>query len=217
MSRHLLFLVLVALVVVPFATADSFKIVNLDSPGMHNPVGYVYLLPCFSGCFGIPPFVSVEILPQEGGVKLNGLSILFNSSLKLSANNISPIAIGQYVANFTFGGPVTVGGETFTYSISNIHGGTLPNSFTSTGGDIIGFTITGVDTSQLLVANAQGNMWGVQLCASETHSCGQTTSFAFGHVVPEPGTLALAGTGVLALGFLMRRRKQWRAASIRCS
>lgn len=224
MRRYLLLLVFALVVVVPFASADSFKEVDFNSNtlGLSNPVGYVYLVPCFYQCLPPQSVIVAFLVGSDAGIKLNGLSFFFNSSLMLTASNISSIEIGPYFAsNFTFGGPVTVDGQTFTYSISNIHGGTLPNGYTSTGGtDILAFSISrqaGLDTSQLLVANAQGNMWGVQLCLGGTHSCGQTTGFAFGHVVPEPGTSALVGTGVLALVSLMRRRKQRRPASIRCS
>lgn len=223
MSRYLLLLVL--LVAVPFSSADSFKQVNLSSNtfGLSNPVGFVYLIPCFDGGCNIgPPSVLVEFfVGPDAGIKLNDLSIVFNSSLMLTGSNIGPITIGPYIAtNFTLGGPVIVAGQTFTYSISNINGGTLPNSYTSTGGtDVISFSITrpgGVETSQLLIPNAQGNMWGVKLCLGGTHNCGQTTGFAFGHVVPEPGSSALVGTGVLALVSLMCRKRR-RAARIRGS
>jgi hypothetical protein len=217
MSRYLLLLlILPSLVVVPFAAADSFKQVYLSSNtlGINNvngAIGYVYLNPCAYGGCHMHHGVDV-IIPccLDAGIKLDGLSFFFNSSLMLTASNISSIEIGPYFAsNFTFGGPVSVDGQTFTYSISNIHGGTLPSSYTSTGQNGIALLILGnqVDTSSLLVANAQGNMWGVQLCLGDTNTCGQTTGFAFGHVVPEPGTLALVGIGVLALGFVMRRGK----------
>ena len=184
---HLLFLLLVA-IAVPFATADTIQLNN----NTFGNIGFVTLTQQGGG-------VLVTLTANSGfSLKTQGGDVMFSTTMNLSAANISGIMINgvPYTGSFSFGGPVTRAGNTFTYDLTklNIHG--------ITSASTISFIISGVTVKEL------DGAWGTHFCVGAGTKCGVNTGFATGKgaTVPEPGTLSLLGTGLACLAGVFRRR-----------
>jgi hypothetical protein len=144
--------------------------------------------------------------------KLQGGDILFNTSATLTGSSITGLQISScpqnctvFTSNFSFGGPATRAGATFTYDLSNMLKGTLPKGYVSA--NTISFFISGVTLSQFESSPGQLLAWGVHFCTASGTNCGPFTGFASnGPTVPEPGTLSLLGTGLAGLAGVFRRR-----------
>src|SRR6266849_816986 len=167
---HLLFLLLVA-IAVPFATADTIQL-NQNNLGISGSIGFVTLTQQGGG-------VLVTLTANSGfSLKTQGGDVMFSTTMNLSAANISGIMINgvPYTGSFSFGGPVTRAGNTFTYDLTklNIHG--------ITSASTISFIISGVTVKEL------DGAWGTHFCVGAV--CGANTGFATGKgaTVPEPGT-----------------------------
>jgi hypothetical protein len=189
---HLLLILLLAVVAVPFAAADTIQLTNTNLAGVTN-IGSVTLASVSGG-------VMVTASANSGfSLKVAGGDILFSTNAMLTASNISQIMIdGQsYSGGFKLSGPATRGGfGPFTYDLTqlNLHG--VPTATT------ISFVVSGVTLQDL------GGAWGTHFACS-TGSCAGLTGFASSGpaaTVPEPGTLSLLGTGIIALAGFMRKR-----------
>jgi PEP-CTERM motif len=187
MSRfHILLMMLLLAIAVPFAAADTIQL-NFNNV----TVGTATLTHQSGG-------VMVTLSASSGfSFKLQGGDILFNSSVNLNASNISQIMINgaAFTGNFSFGGPATRMGQKFDFNLTqlNIHGVTSAKT--------ISFFISGVTVKDLTA-------FGVHFCTGDGPKCLNPTNFAFGTLtpVPEPGTLGLLGTGIVALAGVLRRR-----------
>jgi hypothetical protein len=191
----------------PSASATSCSGFNLSN----NNLGLSGSVGCVTVSNSGPNQVTVTITMNTGfSIKLNGGDVAFNgpSGLTLSDAGTISIEAGIFKGAFTklrenqnigdFG--------KFAFDNANIKG--QPGSIVSA--DVISFTLTasGLTASQF-------TSFAIHFCTASGTNCGPMTGFAQSGptTVPEPGTLALLGTGLLGLASL--RRTSWIIKRIR--
>ena len=195
-SLHLVLLLLVLAMAVPFATADTILLTS-NNLGISATIGSVTMTQQAGG-------VMVTLQANSGySFKLAGGAIGFFTSGTLSSTDITSLLIdGTYTSNFKFDSNKNVSQfGRFTYDLANLTKGTLPKGYVSA--TTISFLISNATLAQL-----QPYKWAVHFCVGGGTSCGTgVTGFASnGPAVPEPGTLSLLGTGILGLAGFFRRR-----------
>jgi hypothetical protein len=139
-------------------------------------------------------------------VKLNGGDVAFSGPVGLTLADASAISIesGMFTGAFKHlkENQNMDGFGKFDFDYANIHG--QPGGVVSA--DTISFTLmaSGLTASQF-------TSFAVHFCTASGTNCGPKTGFAEGEPtspVPEPGTIALLGTGMLGLVGVARRRRQ---------
>jgi PEP-CTERM motif-containing protein len=191
------------------ASATSCSGFNLSD----NNLGLSGSVGCVTVSNSGPNQVTVTISMNTGfSIKLNGGDIAFNGPSGLTLSDAGTISIesGLFKGAFTKlrqNQNIDGFGE-FAFDYANIKG--QPGSIVSA--DMISFTLTasGLTASQF-------TSFAIHFCTASGTNCGPTTGFAQGSgpaPVPEPGAMALLGTGFLGLASWRRTsgiiKRVWR-------
>lgn len=187
------------LAVVPMASANSISF-NLSSNnlGISASVGTVTIADAG------PNTVSVSINMNAGfSAKLNGGKFAFNGPSDLGLSSVSGLtADGNSdldFQHFKTTQNVSMFG-TFAFDFTNVQG--QPKGVVSADNVTFMLTASGLTANQFTGVV-------IHFCTASGSKCGNNTGYADGtpsSVVPEPGSLALMGTGLLALGGQIRRK-----------
>src|SRR5215831_1493411 len=186
----------------PLASATSCSGFNLSD----NNLGLSGSVGCVTVSNSGPNQVTVTITMNTGfSLKLNGGDVAFNGPSGLTLSDAGTISIESGLFNGAFTKLRTdqniAGFGKFAFDYANIKG--QPGGIVSA--DMISFTLTasGLTASQF-------TSFAIHFCTASGTNCGPMTGFAQGTgptVVPEPGAMALLGTGLLGLASL--RRTLW--------
>lgn len=188
---------------VPVASADTMSF-NLTTPNTALsgwPAGTVYATVTLS-LSGDNKTITVSVSAGSGFgiIGFGGGSGAFGLN---SLINPSTLTITSGSSDFPFnpGGSTMDGFGSFNISFTGPTGGSGLPGFSFTVTKTGGGTFSGVGD---LVSTDGGNVAAVHVTGTLNGTT--LTGFAGGGPTPEPGTLALFGTGLLALGGLLRRR-----------
>src|SRR5215831_3713211 len=201
------------------ARADTFDLTSCHISGST----------CQGGSIASPGFGSVTLTQAGANVNFSvslingnrfvetgaggGELFLFNDSIAASTITTiasSPTTPAGGLSGFTNLAPVMADGTgTFTASVectvaSDCNGGSAPTMTSLT------FTVTNATLAQLETANANGNLFVADiLCGSAQTGCGGLTGpvdVSTPPAVPEPVSMLLFGTGLVAIAGILRRK-----------
>jgi len=180
---------------VPAASADSYSLfcggTLCGAVDISNIFGGVAVSVNMTGGY------SIQANANSGG-------LVFNTAggLSLTLNNFSSTTFGPVSANLISG--VNNGAGSFSYGVVKYG---IPNGNTSVVG--MTFDLMGNISTSSFVANNDGSVVAVHYCSpgSQITNCPSPTGFTTAtSAVPEPGTLALLGTGLITLAGIAGRR-----------
>lgn len=188
-----------ALAVAPTASANSISFdLSSNNLGISGSVGTVTIADAG------PNTVSVSINMNAGfSAKLNGGQFAFNGPSGLLLSSVSGLKAdansGLDFQHFKTTQNVSMFG-TFAFDFTNVQG--QPKGIVSADNVTFMLTASGLTANQFTSVV-------IHFCTASGSKCGDNTGYASGtpsSVVPEPGSLALMGTGLLALGDQIRRK-----------
>ena len=183
-------------VLVPTANADSFSLfcggTLCGTVTLSNISGGVAVGVNMTGGY------SIQAKATSGGFFFNTVG-----GTTLTVTNFTASGFGSVGANLISG--VNNGAGSFTYGVVKYG---IPNGNTSVTG--ISFDLMGNISTSSFIANNNGNVLGVHFCSpgEQITNCPSPTGFTTTTIttVPEPTTLSLLGTGLIAFAGIVRRR-----------